>query len=158
MVYRTNLYIYMFTNNKRFPEGVHEHNSELIGNQVVLYPENQLPVINVTSDFGDCQVVTSDIYDLFNQQRIANLGPDVIRDFITRNYPSSSAISDEISKMSDSEIMESIKPRNVQSYSELLSWSKYLNERIENGLKSVTPEPTPNSTPEPTPEPTPKAE
>lgn len=148
----------MFTNNKRFSEGVHEHNPEFIGNQVVLYPENQLPVINVTSDFGDCEVVTSDIYDLFNQQRISNLGPDVIRDFISRNYPSSSVISDQISKMSDSEIMDSIKPRNVQSYSELLSWSKYLNERIENGLKSVTPEPTPEPSPEPTPEPTLKTE
>lgn len=140
----------MFKNANNYRDGVHEHNPEIIGNQVVIYPENQLPIINVTSDFGDCEVVTSDIYDLFNQQRIANLGPDVIRDFISRNYPSSSPISDEISKMSDSEIMESIKPRNVQSYSELLSWSKYLNERIEQGLKSVESDHTPESTPEST--------
>lgn len=152
----------MFKNANNYREGVHEHNPEIVGNMVVIYPENQLPVLNVTSDFGDCEVVTSDIYDLFNQQRISNLGPDVIRDFISRNYPSSSPISDEISKMSDAEIMESIKPRNVQSYSELLSWSKYLNERIEQGLKSVEPEPTPESTLEPTsestPEPTAKTE
>lgn len=146
----------MFVNAKNYQEGVHEHNPEIVGNQVVIYPENQLPVLNVTSDFGDCEVVTSDIYDLFNQQRIANLGPDVIRDFISRNYPSSSPISDEISKMSDAEIMESIKPRNVQSYSELLSWSNYLNERIEQGLNSVVSEPTPEPTPEPSPEPTPE--
>ncbi len=148
----------MYKNNKNYPEGFHSHNPEIIGNQVVIYPENKLPVINVTSEFGDCEVVTSDIYDLFNQQRIANLGPDVIRDFITRNYPSTSPISEEISKMSDSEIMDSIKPRNVQSYSELLMWSKYLNERIENGLKSVAPEPTPEPTPEPASEPTSKTE
>lgn len=148
----------MFRNIKKYPEGFHSHNPEIIGNQVVIYPENMLPVINVTSEFGDCEVVTSDIYDLFNQQRIANLGPDVVRDFITRNYPFSSAISDQISKMSDTEIMDSIKPRNVQSYSDLLAWSKYLNARIENGLKSVTPESTPESTPEPIPEPTPKTE
>ncbi len=148
----------MFKNANNYSQGVHEHNPEIVGKQVVIYPENQLPVINVTSDFGECEVVTSDIYDLFNQQRIANLGPDVIRDFISRNYPSSSPISDEISKMSDSEIMDSIKPRNVQSYSELLSWSKYLNERIEQGLKSVEPEPTPEPIPEPTPDSTPKTE
>ncbi len=152
----------MFRNNHNYNEGFHTHNIDIQGNQVVIYPENMLPVINVTSDFGDCEVVTSDIYDLFNQQRIANLGPDVIRDFITRNYPASSPISEEISKMSDSEIMDSIKPRNVQSYSELLSWSKYLNSRIESGLKSVvpgsTPEPTPDYTPESTPEPISKTE
>lgn len=144
----------MFRNFKKYPEGFHSHNPEIIGNQVVIYPENMLPVVNVTSDFGDCEVVTSDIYDLFNQQRIANLGPDVVRDFIARNYPATSPISEEISKMSDSEIMDSIKPRNVQSYSELITWSKYLNERIENGLRSVSPEPTPEPTSEPTPEPT----
>ncbi len=147
----------MFRNNHNYNEGFHTHNTEIQGNQVVLYPENQLPVVNVTSDFGDCEVVTSDIYDLFNQQRIANLGPDVIRDFIARNYPANSPISDEISKMSDNEIMDSIKPRNVQSYSELLSWSKYLNARIENGLKSVVPDPAPEPTPVPTPEPTPES-
>lgn len=127
----------MFRNNKIYNEGFHSHNTDIQGNQVVLYPENQLPIINVVSDFGDCEVVTSDIYDLFNQQRISNLGPDVIRDFIARNYPLSSPISEEISKMSDDQIMDSIKPRNVQSYSELISWSKYLNDRIENGLKVV---------------------
>ena len=91
----------MFVNNKKYTEGFHSHNPEIVGNQVVIYPENMLPEINVTSDFGDCEVVTADMYDLLNQQRIANLGPDVIRDFITRNYPATSPISEEISKMSD---------------------------------------------------------
>lgn len=146
----------MFENINKYCEGSHTHNNEIIGNQVVLYPENKLPDLVVTSEFGDCTVVCSDLYDLFNQQRISNLGADVVRDFIARNYPSSSAISEQISKMSDSEIMDSIKPRNVQSYSELMSWSKYLAMRIENGLKSV--EPAPEPTPEPAPEPEPKTE
>lgn len=144
----------MFRNNNIYNEGFHSHNTDIQGNQVVLYPENMLPTINVVSDFGDCEVVTSDIYDLFNQQRLSNLGPDVIRDFIARNYPLSSPISEEISRMSDEQIMDSIKPRNIQSYSELMSWSKYLNARIENALKEVqegndasvsTSEPSPQS-------------
>lgn len=146
----------MFENIKKYSEGTHAHNNEIIGNLVVLYPENKLPDLVVTSEFGDCTVVCSDLYDLFNQQRISNLGADVVRDFISRNYPTSSAISDQISKMSDSEIMESIKPRNIQSYSELMSWSKYLEMRIENGLNVL--EPAPEPTPEPTPEPQPKTE
>lgn len=146
----------MFENINKYREGSHSHNAEIIGNQVVLYPENKLPDLVVTSEFGDCTVVCSDLYDLFNQQRISNLGADVVRDFIARNYPSSSAISDQISKMSDSEIMDSIKPRNIQSYSELMSWSKYLEMRIENGLNALVPEPEPS--PEPFPEPEPKSE
>ena len=147
----------MFKNIGTYFEGTHTHNSEIVGNQVVVYPENELPDVVVSSDFGDCLVQCSDIYDLFNQQRIANLGADVVRDFIARNYPTSSAISEQISKMSDSEILDSIKPRNIQSYSELLSWSKYLNKRIEDGLMSVT-EPTPQPNPEPTPKQTSKTE
>lgn len=146
----------MFENIKKYLEGSHNHNIEIIGNQVVLYPENKLPDLVVTSEFGDCTVVCSDLYDLFNQQRISNLGADVVRDFIARNYPTSSTISEQISKMSDSEIMESIKPRNIQSYSELMSWSKYLEMRIENGLNS--PESAPEPSPEPKPEPEPKTE
>lgn len=146
----------MFENIKKYSEGSHSHNNEIIGNTVVLYPENKLPDLVVTSEFGDCSVVCSDLYDLFNQQRIANLGADVVRDFIARNYPTSSAISDQISKMSDADIMDSIKPRNIQSYSELIEWSKYLEMRIENGLKSSQSVPGSEPTPEPEPEPEPE--
>lgn len=127
----------MFERNINYNVRHFGRNTEIKGKDVVLYPENRLEPIVVKSDFGDCLVHTSDLYDLFNQQRIANFGADVVRDFISRNYPISSAISDKISKMSDDEIMESIKPRNIQSYSELMLWSKYLNSKIEEKLDSV---------------------
>lgn len=144
----------MFIPNNKYVTADFSHNDEIRGMDVMIYPENKLSPIMVTSDFGDCEVVTSDLYDLFNQNRIQNLGIDVVRDFIARNYPSTSQISEAISKMSDEEIMNSIKPRNIQSYSELMSWSKYLNNEIENGLKSVEP----MSVSEPTPDPEPKTE
>lgn len=127
----------MFKRNCFYNTRDYGRDTEIKGKDVVLYPENRLEPLVVTSDFGDCLVLTSDLYDLFNQQRIANFGADVVRDFIARNYPVSSAISDKISNMSDDEIMESIKPRNVQSYSELMLWSKYLNRQIEEKLDSV---------------------
>lgn len=142
----------MYKINKNYPLSDFSHNLDIRGKDVMIYPENKLSPISVTSDFGDCQVITSDIYDLFNQTRIQNLGIDVVRDFIYRNYPVNSSLSDAISKMSDDEIMNSIKPRNIQSYSELMSWSKYLNTQIENGLKSVEPEPDTVSEPEPVPQ------
>lgn len=125
----------MFKKNTNYSRTDFSHDLNAEGSrELVLYPENKLPDITVVSEFGDCLVVTSDVYDLFNQQRISNLGADVVRDFIARNYPVSSQISDTISKMSDDDIMASIKPRNIQSYSELMEWSKYLNAQIENGL------------------------
>ena len=127
----------MFEKNTNYLRTDFSHDIEAEGSRsLVLYPENKLPDITVVSEFGDCLVVTSDVYDLFNQQRISNLGADVVRDFIARNYPVSSQVSEAISKMSDDDIMASIKPRNIQSYSELMEWSKYLNAQIENGLQA----------------------
>lgn len=126
----------MFTSNKKYVTVDFSHNDEIRGKDVIIYPENKLSPVIVTSDFGDCRVETSDLYDLFNQQRIQNLGIDVVRDFIARNYPVNSSVSEAISKMSDDEIMDSIKPRNIQSYSELMSWSKYLNRQIEEKIDS----------------------
>lgn len=139
----------MFERNSNYHSRNYGRDTEIKGIDVTLYPENRLEPIVVKSDFGDCLVHTSDLYDLFNQSRIANFGADVVRDFIARNYPISSAISDQISKMSDDEILESIKPRNVQSYSELMMWSQYLNRQIEDKLDSAKPTAVVDNTPSP---------
>lgn len=100
------------------------------------YPENNLPKIYVDGKFGDIEVVTSDIYDLFSQQRLDNLGPDVIRDFLARNLPKSSSASDIISKMSDEAIVNSIKSRHIQQPSELLRWSRFVVQEIDDAVSS----------------------
>lgn len=103
------------------------------------YPENNLPDVIVQSDFGDCKVVVSDIYDLFSQQRLENLGPDVVRDYISRNLPSTSPASEAISRMTDDEIIMSIRSRHIQQPSELLTWSKYVSQMISDSIdKSIT--------------------
>lgn len=115
-----------------------------LGDEVVLkpsvlveeYPENNLPKIYVDGKFGDIEVVTSDIYDLFSQQRLENLGPDVVRDFLARNLPKSSQASDIISKMSDDEIINSIKSRHIQQPSELIRWSRFVMQEIDDAVSS----------------------
>lgn len=98
------------------------------------YPEDQLPKIYVDGKYGDIEVVTSDVYDLFSQQRIENLGPDVVRDFLSRNLPKTSTVSDIISKMSDNEIVNSIKSKHIQHPSELLRWSHLVVAEIDSAL------------------------
>ena len=100
------------------------------------YPENQLPKIYVDGVYGDIEVVTSDIYDLFSQQRLDNLGPDVVRDYLARNLPKSSTASDIISNMSDEEIINSIKSKHIQQPSELLRWSRLVVQGIDDAVNS----------------------
>ncbi len=100
------------------------------------YPENQLPKIYVDGMYGDIEVVTSDIYDLFSQQRLENLGPDVVREYLARNLPKTSPVSDIISKMSDDEIINSIKSKNIQQPSELLRWSRLVVQGIDDAVSS----------------------
>ncbi len=101
---------------------------------VVDYPEHMLPRVSYVDCEGNaCDVTTSDLYDLFNQQRISNFGPDVVRDFLARMMPKSSPVSDYLSRLPDDAILSSIKSKNVQTYSELMQWSKYLQSEIELG-------------------------
>ncbi len=102
------------------------------------YPENQLPKIYVDGTYGDIEVVASDVYDLFSQQRIENLGPDVVRDFLSRNLPKTSTVSDIISKMSDNEIVNSIRSKHIQQPSELLRWSRLVVAEINSALTPPT--------------------
>ena len=58
---------------------------------------------------------------------------DIIQS-IRSNILSSSPFADAISQLPDDEIMESIKPRNLQSPSQLMAWSKYIQSVIEERI------------------------
>lgn len=110
-----------------------------VGRFVQDYPEHMLPRATYIDCYGnECDVTLSDLYDLFNQQRITNFGADVLRDFVARMMPKSSSLSDYLSKLPDDAILSSIKSKNIQTYSELMQWSKYLQSEIELG--TISPE------------------
>ena len=95
-----------------------------------VYPSSLLPPVTYPSEEGVCEAVVSDVYDLFNQERLSKYSPEDLRNYIENNYPHSSEVSKQISQMSDEDIFQSIKPRNIQSASELRSW-------IESSLDSI---------------------
>ncbi len=119
-----------------------------VGNseKVTSYPEYNLPPLEVPNvdDVSSTTIVyVNDIYDLFNSQRLSGFDNDIVES-IRSNILSSSQFSDAISKLSDDEIMESIKPRNLQSPSQLVAWSKYIQAVIEDRLSDVSCETTVN--------------
>ncbi len=106
---------------------------------VAEYPEYNLPpleVVNLDDTSTTSVVPVNDIYDLFNATRLSGFDSDVIES-IRSNIMQSSQFSDAISKLSDDEIFETIKPRNIQSPSQLVQWSKYLQSAINAKLESA---------------------
>lgn len=109
------------------------------------YPEYNLPpleVVNIDDNSKTSKVIVNEIYDLFNGQRLSGFDND-IAESIRSNILQSSQFTEEISKLSDDEIIESIKPRNIQSPSQLVAWSKYIQGIIEERLQTAV-----NTTPE----------
>lgn len=108
--------------------------------ELVTYPEYNLPpleVPNLDDPTTTSIVEVNEIYDLFNAQRLSGFDNDIVES-IRSNILASSPYSDAISKLSDDEIMESIKPRNLQSPSQLVSWSKYIQSVIEERINSAS--------------------
>ena len=126
-----------------FPDLLEQYNdsddvisSSDVASPLVIYPEYLLPPVTTFSDGEEIVHYTSDIYDLLNQERINNLGRDTLEEYLSRNMPLSSELSDQISKLSDDEILKSIKPRNIQTADEIRGWIDYLQGSIDDALAS----------------------
>lgn len=81
---------------------------------------------------------TDDIYLLFNQKRLQNLGIDTINNWVSSLRPVSDALSNLRAKCSDDELLSLVKSRHIQSQSELLAWSEYLNYNFSSILSKFS--------------------
>lgn len=81
---------------------------------------------------------SSDITLLFNQKRLEDtLGRDGLKKFFDDMSARSPALSSLRQKISDDDLAAMCKSRYLQSASEILSWSNYLNENYKNLMESV---------------------
>lgn len=80
--------------------------------------------------------MTSDIYMLFNQQRLDKLS----RAALVEHFDSMQVRDDSLrslrSKMTDEQLVTMVKSRFIQSNSELLSWSRYINSLADSELQA----------------------
>lgn len=100
--------------------------------------------------------LTSDIYMLFNQQRLDRMSRERLLSHFDSMSVREPKFSDLRGKLGDDQLISFVKSRFIQSPSELMSWSQYLMSSSDEVIASLaaaqsaaTPAPT-----EPTPAPT----
>lgn len=86
---------------------------------------------------GSCESVfiRDDIYMLFNQKRLDRMSSAALSSWLQSTSTYDSGLANLRSRMSDSQLGSFIKSRYIQSRSELLSWSGYLESQYP--MKSV---------------------
>lgn len=84
--------------------------------------------------------MTSDIYMLFNSQRLDRMSRDAILKYfedMSVQDPSMTALK---KRMTDDQLISLVKSRYIQQPSELLAWSRYLNTLADAELKRIVAE------------------
>lgn len=71
-------------------------------------------------------VLTSDIYMLFNQQRLDRMSKDRLLAYFENLSVNEPKMRELRSKLSDDQLCSFVKSRFIQSPSELMAWSQYL--------------------------------
>lgn len=82
--------------------------------------------------------ITSDLYMLFNQERLDRMSLQSLVDHFANIPQSDTSISALRSKLSDEQLASFVKSRYIQSRSELLSWSQYLMNEYADTMDEAT--------------------
>lgn len=84
-------------------------------------------------DDPDCPVrIRSDVSMLLHAADMAKkYGQNFVQSMIDMRRPRSSAIQSQMDKMSDAQILDTVKSRHLQSPSELIAWSEYLVDQAK---------------------------
>ena len=86
-----------------------------------------------------CIEKLTDIYMLLNQKRLDHLTLQSFSDYMSRQSQHDNQLSALRSRCSDSDLLSFCKSRYIQSPSELLSWSRYLESNFPvSSVNSVT--------------------
>lgn len=81
--------------------------------------------------------MTSDIYMLFNQQRLDRMSRENLTDYFNNMAVRDSSFSSLKKRLSDDQLISVVKSRYIQQPSELLAWSRYLNSLGDDQLRAA---------------------
>lgn len=77
--------------------------------------------------------IRSDVSMLLHAADMAKkYGQNFVQSMIDSKHPKSSPLQELMDKMSDDQILDTLKSRHLQSPSELISWSEYLVEQAKS--------------------------
>lgn len=86
-----------------------------------------------------------DIYLLFNQNRIRSAGTDTINAWLDTLTPRKDPLEQFRKNCTDEQLMKFCKSRYIQSQSELLAWSQYIQANYDDVVAELTAQQVQNS-------------
>lgn len=89
-------------------------------------PVNEFCFERLEVNENEVVTLTSDIYMLFNQQRLDRMSKDRLLAYFENLSVTNPKMSELRSKLSDDQLCSFVKSRFIQSPSELMAWSQYL--------------------------------
>lgn len=89
-------------------------------------PVNEFCFERLAKNGTEVVTLTSDIYMLFNQQRLDRMSKDRLLSYFENLSVSEPKMRELRSKLSDEQLCSFVKSRFIQSPSELMAWSQYL--------------------------------
>lgn len=89
-------------------------------------PVNEFCLERLDKNGTEVVTLTSDIYMLFNQQRLDRMSKDRLLAYFENLSVNEPKMRELRSKLSDDQLCSFVKSRFIQSPSELMSWSQYL--------------------------------
>lgn len=89
-------------------------------------PVNEFCVEKLEVNGVETVILTSDIYMLFNQQRLDKMTKDRLLAYFENLSVNEPKMRELRSKLSDDQLCSFVKSRFIQSPSELMAWSEYL--------------------------------
>lgn len=89
-------------------------------------PVNEFCFERLEVNGNEVVTLTSDIYMLFNQQRLDRMSKDRLLAYFENLSVTDPKMSELRSKFSDDQLCSFVKSRFIQSPSELMAWSQYL--------------------------------
>lgn len=89
-------------------------------------PVNEFCLERLDKNGTEVVTLTSDIYMLFNQQRLDRMSKDRLLSYFENLSVNEPKMRELRSKLSDEQLCSFVKSRFIQSPSELMAWSQYL--------------------------------
>lgn len=93
---------------------------------IEMSPVNEFCVEKLEINGVETIILTSDIYMLFNQQRLDKMTKDRLLAYFENLSVNEPKMRELRSKLSDEQLCSFVKSRFIQSPSELMAWSQYL--------------------------------